>query len=67
MEEAVVGGDFREKMREIYGERRFDCEATCDNGASFTTSFTRHIIESGVGSDVSFAVDLHKRTTAEMD
>ena len=54
MEEGVLGADFREKMRAIYGDRQFDCEVTCDNGAFFMTSFTRHSIESGVGSDVSF-------------
>ena len=53
MEEDVLGGDFREKMRAIYGERRFDCEATCDNGASFETSFSRNTIDSVVGSEVS--------------
>ena len=54
MEEHIVGMDFREKMRAIYGEKQFDCEVVCDNGASFATSFSRHNIESGVGSDVSF-------------
>ena len=54
MEEGVLGADFREKIRAIYGDRQFDCEVTCDNGAFFMTSFTRHSIESGVGSDVSF-------------
>ena len=54
MEEGVLGADFRDKMRAIYGDRQFDCEVTCDNGASFATSFSRHSIESGVGGDVSF-------------
>ena len=53
MEEGVLGADFRDKMRAIYGDRQFDCEVTCDNGASFATSFSRHSIDSGVGNDVS--------------
>ena len=60
MEEGVVGADFREKLRAIYGERRFNCDVTCKagNGASFATSFSRHNIETGVGSHVSYLTDL---------
>ena len=56
MEEGVVGADFRERLRAIYGERRFNCDVTCNasNGASFTTSFSRHNIQTGVGRHVSY-------------
>ena len=63
MEEGVVGADFREKLRAIYGERRFNCDVTCNasNGASFTTSFSRHNIETGVGRHVSYLTSFHCR------
>ena len=57
MEEGVVGADFGEKLRATYGERRFNCDVACaGNGASFTTSFSRHNIETGVGSHVSYLI-----------
>ena len=60
MEEGVVGADFRDRLRAIYGERRFNCDVTCNasNGASFTTSFSRHNIQTGVGRHVSYLTSL---------